>query len=61
MFGDKADKSRKRIDCSAGGNLKTPAQQPTAKVTSRKENATPAIVMASTQTYCTDAVCVCMT
>jgi group II intron reverse transcriptase/maturase len=45
MFGDKADKSRKRIDCSAGGNLKTPAQQPTAKVTSRKENATPAIVM----------------
>ena len=61
MFGDKADTSRKGTDCRAGGHLMTPAQQPTAKVTNRKEKASPAIAMDSTQSYCTDAVCVCMT
>ena len=45
MFGNKADKPRKRTDCKAGDNLMTPVQQPAAKVTNRKENATPAIVM----------------
>lgn len=45
MFGDKADTSRKGTDCNAGDNLMTSAQQPAAKLTNSKENATPKIVV----------------
>jgi group II intron reverse transcriptase/maturase len=45
MFDDKADKSRKRADCKAGDDLTTPVQQPVARVTNRRGDATPAIVM----------------